>query len=662
MKLKIAKRKFPPISDPKVLAIDTECTGLNWSKDDLPFGISYAFKDRENIVTGWYDWPVDPYTRKVLYTELDPTFIRWYTDPEIDKVFANAKYDMHMLYKAFRIKPRGFIYDVLTAAWCCNTMEPSYKLNNLAEKYLKIDQAETKLLRERVKSARLKVKAKNYKLGDGIGEDYWLLKHLDPSNKLCEIYGRKDAVRTLKLWVDWYEQGLRELDVREAFEIEMATMLVIYEMEERGVRFFDTEAKYEVERLNTEIAKRILDIKLALNDPILNINSDDQLRKYIYKPGPILAHINQLPIPITKFTSKSKKPSVDTPTLMGWDNIPVIKSILEYRGITKGRDALLNFQKHLCSDSYASASDLPFVHSQKSIHPSFNQQAAQFDKENVAKTGRLTSSNPNIQNIADAEKSGGYFVVDTRQFFGPRTGYVWYCIDYSQLELRIFAERTGGKLKAAFLNGRDPHNETRENVPYLAAMEPERGRKIAKNTNFTIVNCGGASVLEAKYGVPLEEGTIVVKQFKQEFKETVLRQKQAEAFAIKNGFIKTLFGRKVNVDLTRSSDGRYLYAYRATSYDIQGSASDIIKQAMIQTHKRLKYLRKTKLIDAHLILSIHDELIFEIRKEHAYKWLIKELIWIMENVASKVMTIPLKCDAVKTSKSWSSKDKEKVKL
>lgn len=660
MKIKTIKRFSPICDQPKVLAVDTETTGLHWSQDDLPFGISYAWQSNNQIITRWIEFPVDPYTRNVLYTKLPREFVKWYLDPDIDKVFANTKYDMHMLEKAFRLYPNGAIYDVLNAAWCCNTQEQSYGLNNLAEKYLKIDQNETKILKDKVRAARLACKNKKYKLGAGIGEDYWLLKVLDPSSKDCEIYGRKDAIRTLRLWLEWYNEGLNVLGVRKAFEAEMQTMLVIYEMENRGIRFFESDAIKEIERLNLEAAKRLLEIKTDLQDPTLNINSDDQLRKHLYKPGPNLVSINQLPIPVTKVTTKTGKPSTDTPTLMQYDNIPVIKDILEYRGITKGRDALLNFQKHIHTDSFVSVYDLPHL-KQKAIHANFNQISAQFDKENKTITGRLSSSNPNIQNIADASKSGGYFVIDTRQFFGPREGYVWYCIDYSQLELRIFAERTGGKLKQAFLDNRDPHDETRKNVPYLNAMEKGRGRKIAKNTNFTIINCGGPTVLHAKYGIPLSEGTIVIKQFKEQFKETVIRQREAENYAIKNGYIKTLFGRKVNVDLTRKH-GRFLYTYRATSYDIQGSASDIIKHAMIQTAGRLKYLRRKRLIDAHLIMSIHDELIFEIKQEHCFKWLIKELVFIMENVAKNVMKIPLKCEADKTCKTWSSKDKESVEL
>jgi len=622
MKLQQFKESSPICeSTPKIIAVDTETTGLRWSQDDYPFGISVAWYSNGKVETDWFEWNVDPNTRRVLYTDISIQFRDWYTNPEIDKIFANAKFDMHMLEKAFRIKPIGNVYDVLNAAWCCNTQENSYGLNNLAEKYLKIDQSETKILRDKVNKARnyCRSQYKHYKLGAGIGEDYWLLKCLDPTDNSCEIYGRKDAVRTLRLWREWYEEALKVLDVRETFETEMSTMMVIYEMENRGIRFFDVEAKDAVEELNQQLALRMLAIKTELQDPFLNINSDGQLRKHLYKKGQSLVHINRLPLPITKLTAKEKKPATDTTTLKQFDNVKVVKDILEYRGITKGKDALLNFQNHICSDAFSSAYDFPWVHAQKSIHANFNQISSQFDKENKTKTGRLTSSNPNLQNIADIAKSGGYFVVDTRKFFGPRRGYVWYCIDYSQLELRLFAERTGGKLKEAFLKGRDPHNETRENVPFLAAMEEGKGRKIAKNTNFTIINCGGAGVLAEKYGVPLHEGKIVVSQFKEEFKETVRRQKQAENYALKYGYIKTIFGRKVNVDLTRDKNGRFLYAYRATSYDIQGSASDIIKRAMVQTNSRLGYLRRKKKIDAHLILSIHDELIFEIKKEHCFK-------------------------------------------
>jgi DNA polymerase-1 len=259
--------------------------------------------------------------------------------------------------------------------------------------------------------------------------------------------------------------------------------------------------------------------------------------------------------------------------------------------------------------------------------------------------------------VADPLKSG--VKVDARRAFGPRYGYVWYCIDYSQLELRIFAERSGGQLKEAFLEGRDPHNETREAVPYLAGLEPGEGRKKAKNTNFTIINTGGPHVLYKKYAIPLTEGKIIIREFKEQFPETVQRQREAENFALKHGYIETLTGRKINVDLKSRDDyGKPKYAYRATSYDIQGSAADFIKLAMLQT---MDFLRSSR-YDAHLVLSIHDELVFEIAKEHSYKHLIRTLKKIMENVGKPYMSIPLECEVQKTTTNWSSEAKVDVVL
>ena len=160
--------------------------------------------------------------------------------------------------------------------------------------------------------------------------------------------------------------------------------------------------------------------------------------------------------------------------------------------------------------------------------------------------------------------------------------------------------------------------------------------------------------------MPLDEGIIIINEFHSEFRETKQRQRQAEQFALKNGYIETIIGRKINIDKSKNKEGGYKFAYRATSYDIQGSAADAIKLAMIETTKFIAAF--TDKVEAHLVLSIHDELVFEIRKEDAYDWFIKGLVNCMEHVFFGYMDIPLKCEIEKTNKSWSSKDKHKVEL
>lgn len=658
--------KFPKDIDtryrPSIIAVDTECTGLNWSINDRPFGISMAWRDENGkLKTAWYDWPVNPKTREPQYGNLTGfnLFTSYYCDPLIQKVGANFKFDRHMLRKAFGISAQGTCHDVLIAAWCCNTMEPSYKLNDLCEKYLGINQSETYKLRDVVKS--LQNRYRNSCNLRTWGQDYWLPKHHYPLDKTCEIYGRKDAARTLLLW-EYYSEGLEVLGNWPAYWREIKVAEVIYRMERIGIRFDDERCKEELKILEQKMEQIKFDLFLATNNPELNINSGKQLQRLLYE---------ELKCPIIRLT-KGNAPATDFRTLklllshkISDKAKYIIEKLLEYSGISTGQRYCNNYLASLSPDEGINCTSVyDFNTNPLCIHANFNQIAADEFAVNNSRTGRLTSSNPNLQNVADPSKSvGSTYVCDSRGFFIPRRDRVFYCIDYSQLELRIFAERCGGPLKQAFLEGRDPHDETRRNVPCLAAMEnKEKARKLAKHTNFTIANCGGATALEEKYDIPYLEGIQIVTDLNEAMPQIRKRQKEAERFAIKHGYIETLFGRKINVDRSKDSNGRYKYTYRATAYDIQGSAADIIKEAMIQVQKFIDDQKHEHDIDADILLSIHDELVIEVSKRSSYKWFLKEVVYIMENVAKNVMSIPLKCEIVKARNSWSSKDKMEIKF
>ena len=656
-----------PEYKPSIIAVDTETTGLDWQVNANFFMITVAYDSLDNQTkTAAFEWSVDPFTREPIFLDSlkDERILKlmeWLQDKSIIKIFANAKFDRHILEKNL-CTVKGTIYDVLLAAWCCNSQEKSYGLKTLSEKYLDFPIADEKHLKQLTVTARAKGKTHHYNLGKVLQMDYWLIKAFYPENKLCEKYARNDVIRTLYLW-EYYFKGMQVFNVWETFLREIKVMNIIYEMESRGVRFFESDCIEEIKNLNVKILNVGSNVKTALRNATLNLNSPIQLAKYLYGWDKTKKDFSFQPcydLEVTEWTEKGQ-PSTSTPTLEKYKADPVINDLIKYRGYEKGRTSCKNYLLAKAQDKFITSSDFPFL-KQWRLQPEFNQIAAYVggSEKGARRTGRLSSSNPNLQNVADASKSGGLFVTDGRSFFGPREGYVWYCIDYSQLELRIFAERTGGKLKDAFLQGRDPHNETRQHVPYLAKMPAEKGRKLAKNTNFTIINCGGAEVLFKKYGMPLDEGSIIINEFHSEFRETKQRQRQAEQFALKNGYIETIIGRKINIDKSKNKEGGYKFAYRATSYDIQGSAADAIKLAMIETTKFIAAF--TDKVEAHLVLSIHDELVFEIRKEDAYDWFIKGLVNCMEHVFFGYMDIPLKCEIEKTNKSWSSKDKHKVEL
>lgn len=666
---------------PAIVAIDTECTGLRWSQNDRVFTIGCVFDWWDNKRYRIYNsWSVDPKTRMPDYKGQAGLNIwrNWvWCNPNINKVLANAKYDWHMLVSSFGPlfeNVEGEVHDVLLAGWCCNTMEQSYKLERLSQKYLGRSRSDAKQLRELVIKLRKLASQDNLRAGTGIstvGEDYWLLKHYK-QERLLRKYNICDCEDTLDLWY-FYEEGMKELGTRESYDRENKILRILFEMEIRGIRFYDDVALEEIDKINNENAHLYIELQMMAQNYVgktVNINSPKQLQELFYGE-------NGFKLPVIRRTDPSKKfpqgqPKTDAQTLQeylpeNFGNVTnecreFIKKYLTFMGNNTGKDACRDYVDKCCIDPHISIGDIINLHKHKSVHTSFNQLRSVMDKENKTRTGRLSSSDPNLHNVSKPETSKGYHVIDGRKFFGPRGGYTLYCIDYSQIELRIFAYRLGqiskqNKLYQAFLNGEDPHATTANAVPYLAEMEDRKyARQLGKHSNFTVANCGGAKALYDQYGVPLHQGEELIKGFYAANPEAKIRQKQASNFASKHGYIETITGRKINVD--RSDGGRW--TYRATSYDIQGSAADVIKIAMINwVNWKKKMCPK---IDAHLLLQVHDELVFEIWKKHTYKWFLKMTINIMQNAAKKYMDFPLLCEISKSNNSWSESDKVKVEL
>ncbi len=649
---------------PSIVAIDTETTGLNWAKKDNLFSIQAAwYNSQDKLVTAYWCFPVNPFSRSPVWRRTNDS--RYYkledwllldlllNSNHITKVFANAKFDMHMLEKMPGIVINGRIDDVLVMAWCCNTLENKPvgpKLKPLTKKYLDFPDDDEKTLKQQVIKVRKIAKERGYNTGKSVEQDYWLLREIIQDHNdgvdLCREYALNDAIRTIDLY-NYYNEGLDLLGRREAYEVEVKLLPILYAMEKKGVRIDEQICITEIDRLGTSIGNEETFCRQESETFDLNVSSPKQMQKLLYK---------KLKLPITQRTKASKQypngqPSTDQEVLKQYKHIPIINSLLKIKGYDNGQKQYKNYLSNSVNDM-VSFDDFPNSIKSKRLNPNINQINTS--------TGRLSVSNPNLQNVSDAEKSKAEYPIDTRTTFIVREGYRWYCIDFSQIELRIFAYRCGLGMQwynSFFTGADDPHDETRRAVACLADLPEPAGRKLAKNTNFTIINCGGPKVLLKKYSVPLNQGKQIYEELHRAMPEIKKRQKEAESFAIQNGYIQTLTNRRIDVDLTRSDKGRYKWAYRATSYDIQGSAADIIKRAMIRVNE---YILSTE-YNATLLLTIHDELIFEVKKEHCYKSFLKRICDIMED-NSDLMPLSTPVSIEKTNKSWSSKDKVKVIL
>ena len=622
--------------------------GLSTYHGDQFFSIAVAWRKSENDepTTLFVDFPVDPKTRKVDYSK-PSSDLEWkhilsmLTDSSIIKAFHNAKYDVKMI-RAAGFKINGPIVCTLLAAKCSYTQETAYGAKPLAKKYFSMEDEDESDLKSSVVKARNLARRKHpeIKLGEKPEQDYWLPKYFDPESKLNEIYNVKDAVRALLLW-EFYEQALTEMNCWEAYNLEMELMEILIEMEDRGIRF-DYNACLETIGRNW---KDIAEVKKAFHECIpvqhrpkepVNLSSPKQLIDLFQKL--------ELPLynPEGKFTTNGD----DIEKLVGphakeggplATDYPILYWLLMYRGYIKGEGNLKSYIEFAVDDHIKSVSDMPNWRNCKAIHANVNQSNTT--------TFRLSYNDPNLQQCANPKTSDGFNVIPVRHLFGPREGYVWYCVDFKQLELRIFASRANEpKLIEVFNAGGDPHDKTRTSVPYLASKDKGVGRKLAKNTNFSIVNRGGKKVLYQKYGIPEDEGAIIIRQLYEEFPDMELRQKFLYEFAKDNGYIYNAYGRKLDIIPE--------FAYTCgPAYDIQGSAADFIKRSIVRARK---ILRRNSHLDAHIVLQIHDEVIFEIRKDHCFKWLLIELKDALED-HDGAFRILMQSEWAKTTTSWADK-------
>lgn len=624
----------------KCIAIDTETTGLDLYTGDKVFAISAAWRDRnDEVQTLYVSFPVDPKTRTPDWSKPSNNFAYdiiagQLADHFTLKIFHNAKFDLCGLASpdyGMGLEWNGPIADTAIAAACCDTLAENVKLKPLAAKYVGIPIDDEKALKAAVMRARRLAKAAGNPTHEDLEADYWLC----PTE--CEAYARLDAKRTLLLW-EFYDQGLDQLEVRHSYDKEIELLKVLFKMEQRGIRLSYAENIKEIGNIKREMeAMRKAFIEDTHCNPDINLNSPKQLlpvlQKYLAPREIESTGEDTLREFVGSATSSSSPLECD---------YPAIWFLLMYRGFQKGIGYHQNYMLAGSPDKIRNLEDMLDWGDAFAIHPFFHQGSSA--KYQPIRTFRLSCSNPNLQNVPNPATSSGFNVTDGRRVFGPRQGYVWYCIDYSQLELRIFAARADEKkLMQVFLSGGDPHDATRRGIPFLAAKPEKIGRKIAKNANFCIINRGGARTLYKRYGIPIPDGKRTVEGFYELYPKTYERQVSLEKYALKHGHIINAFGRKLDID----PDKAYT---NAPAYDIQSSAADLIKLAMIRL---VPFLSGTGL-DAHLVLSIHDELIFEVKREHCYKWLIQGIKEIMED-SQGAINLPTPVEVTRTLTSWSEK-------
>ncbi len=540
------------LSKEKSICFDTETTGIDANEAEL-VGISFSIKKHE----GYYvPVPADKTEAQSIVDEFKPLF----ENENISKVGQNIKYDALML-KWYDVEVRGKYFDTMVAHYL---LEPElrHNMNYLSQSYLGYECVSIETLIGKKGKKQLTMR--------------------DVSVEKAGEYAAEDADVTLQLQSE-LEPLLKEEKLEKLYdELEEPLINVLVDLEFEGIKLnseflndYSKELEAEVESLKKEIHDEA--------GVEFNIASPKQVGQVLF---------DKMEIPYRWRKTKTGQYSTDESKLTELaKEYPFVAKIQTYRGLAK------------LKSTYVDA--LPTMVNPKTgrIHSSFNQA--------LAATGRLSSNNPNLQNIPIRTEQGR----KVRKAFVPRDkDHILLAADYSQIELRLIAEISKDEaMLEAFQAGHDIHQATAAKVygKTLEEVTPDE-RRNAKTVNFSIIYGAGATNLSQQLDIKRKEATELIANYFAQYNGLKNYMDQTVEFAREHGYVKTLLGRKRKLRDINSRNGliRSNAERIAINTPIQGSAADMIKVAMIKIHKALKDGNfKTK-----MILQVHDELVFDVYK------------------------------------------------
>ena len=536
----------------KSICFDTETTGLDAHNAEL-VGMSFAIKPFE----GYYiPVPEDQTQAKQLVDEFKPVF----ENENIGKTGQNIKYDLSVL-KWYDIEIKGKLFDTMVAHFLIQP-EMRHNMNLLSETYLDYSPVSIETL-----------------IGKK-GKEQTSMRSV-PVEQIKE-YAAEDADVTLQLQ-DKFAPMLEETNTKKLFEeVEIPLIPVLAAMEAEGIKLDkETLVQYSAE-LEKAIIELDAEIQKLAGTPF-NVSSPKQVGEILFE--------------ILKIVEKPKKTktgqyatSEDVLSKLSGKHV-IVDKILEYRELQKLKSTYVD--------------SLPLLINPRTgrIHTSYNQV--------VAVTGRLSSDNPNLQNIPIRSIKGR----EVRKAFVPRDdNYILLSADYSQIELRIIAQLSKDEgMIAAFKSGQDIHAATAAKVygVELDAVTSDQ-RRNAKMVNFGIIYGISAFGLSERLNIPRKEAASIIEQYFMKYPGIKEYMDQAAETAREKGYVETIMGRRRYLRDINSQNAvvRGFAERNAINAPIQGSAADMIKIAMINIHRVLKEKKfKTK-----MLLQVHDELVFDVFK------------------------------------------------
>jgi DNA polymerase-1 len=569
-------------------AFDTETTSLNYMDAEL-VGVSLSGAEGEGVyipVAHDYMEAPEQVSRDWLLQQLKPLL----EADKPQKVGQNLKYDAHIL-RRYDIRLAGIKNDTMLASYVFNSVGSRHDMDTLSLQYLN---------------------HKPIKFEDIAGKGAKQLTFNQIALEQAAPYAAEDADITLRLHeVLWSKLESTSDELMHVLtDIEIPLISVLTDMEEYGVRIdadMLAQQSHDIEKLLVEYERKAFEIA----GEEFNLGSTKQLQAILF---------DKLQLPVIKKTPKGAPSTAEDVLHELAHDYPLPDVILRHRSLSKLKSTYTD--------------KLPKMINARTgrVHTSYQQA--------VAATGRLSSTEPNLQNIPIRTEEGRR----VRQAFVPEPGYKIVAIDYSQIELRIMAHLSQDKaLLTAFAEGKDIHRATAAEVFSCSLDEvSDEQRRRAKAVNFGLIYGMSAFGLARQLDIPRHEAQHYMDKYFERFPGVLRYMEDTRKLAKEQGFVKTLYGRRLPLpDIKASNGARRKAAERAAiNAPMQGTAADIIKRAMIAVDQWIAEKQCQK--DVRMLMQVHDELVFEIA-EHKIDDYVSALSHVMEQAAS--LDVPLIAEA-----------------
>jgi len=578
-------------SQAEVVAIDTETTSLNYMQAKI-VGISLAITSNEAYyipLMHEYEGAPDQLDREYVLEKLKP----WLEDNDSKKIGHNLKYDRHV-FSNHGIELNGINFDSMLESYVLNSTATRHNLNAVAKRYLNMDTI-------------------GYEDVAGKGAKQIGFNQVNLEEAID--YAAEDADVSLQLHKTLYPKLMEINSLGKLYrDIEIPLLKVLQTIERNGVLI----DKSMLGEQSHQFAVTLKDLESKVHKLAgveFNLSSPKQLQEILY---------DKLSLPILKKTPKGQPSTAESVLQRLAEDFPIVQTILNYRTIVKLKTTYTD--------------KLPLMVNQDTgrVHTSYHQA--------VTATGRLSSSDPNLQNIPIRVAEGRRI----RQAFIAPKGSQILAADYSQIELRIMAHNSQDSgLLQAFRLGLDIHKATAAEIfaVDLNLVSAEQ-RRSAKAINFGLIYGMSAFGLTRQLGITRQNAQEYIELYFARYPQVKNYMDAIRNQAKESGFVETVFGRRLYLpDIDSSNYQRRQYAERsAINAPMQGTAADIIKRAMIDLEQRLV----EQSIDAKIIMQVHDELVLEVKNNSVDT--VRELV-TEAMVKAADLDVPLKVD-LGVGKNW----------